>query len=266
MNSSNAPSLSDTTIIATASTSVNLVLSLPINSYVVWLIATRPGGTLVAEFIPLNLAVFEILFCLLSAFIPLRHILPPSSPVEYLVKFEHGFLWSGRPMLQCCICIEQFLAVVHPVLFLRYKTLRYKGAFSAVTWVVIIGFSVFYLLSPKIKHLVFVSECLVLISVMLFCYFSVFVALKRPPPGEGKKGRDNLMKRRAFLTILVIIVSFVGTYLLWCIIIISNLSSWVSPERRLMTKIAICITFVSGFVQPLLYLQRTQRISGCKAV
>lgn len=82
---------------------------------------------MVAEFSPLNLAV--ILFCLLSV---------TFSAVKLLSRFSNGFLWSGRPMLQCCDCIEQFLAVVHLVLFFRYKPLRYKAAFSGVFWADII--------------------------------------------------------------------------------------------------------------------------------
>lgn len=253
MNSSNASSLSDISALTIAATAVNLVLSLPTNSYVVWLIATRAGGMTVADFFPLNLAVFEILFCLFSVSILLKDISPA---VKLLARFPYSFLWSGRPMLQCCICIEQFLAVVHPVLFLRYKPLRYRVAFSGVAWAVIIGFSLCYTIFPITKYLVFVSECVVLMSVMLFCYFSVLVALKRPRPGEGERGRDNNMKRKAVLTILVIIVSFVVTYLLWCVSILSNLSRWSSHDRKMFTKMCIFITFASGFVQPLLYLQK----------
>ncbi|KAK2919171.1 hypothetical protein Q8A73_003542 [Channa argus] len=161
MNTSGASSLSDTKIFTIASTTVNLVLSLPINSYTVWLIATGAGGTLEAELLPLNLAVFEILFCLLSSF---RFLTMIFTSVDFLSLFAKAFLWSGRPVLQCCICVEQFLAVVHPVLFLRYKPLRYKMTLSVLTWTVII----------------------------------VLVALKRPGPGQGAKGRRNNSKQLVF--------------------------------------------------------------------
>ncbi|KAJ8397590.1 hypothetical protein AAFF_G00438660 [Aldrovandia affinis] len=32
-----------------------------------------------------------------------------------------------RPSLfQCCICVERYLAVLHPLTFLRYRPLRYR--------------------------------------------------------------------------------------------------------------------------------------------
>lgn len=262
MNSSNASFLSDTDILTITASTINLVLSLPTNSYIVWLIATRARGMLVAEFFPLNLAVFEILNSLIYVAGCLIFIFPS---MKLISSVPFGFLWSGRPLLQCCICIEQFLAVVHPVRFLRYKPLRYKAAFSGVTWAVIIGFTIFYALFPQ-AHVVFVVEWMVLISVMLFCYFSVLLALKRPRPGEGKMERDNNMKRRAVLTILVTILSFVGTYILWCVAILSQLSTWFTHGRRILTRTSLFITFASGFFQPLLYLQKTGKCSCSKAV
>lgn len=262
MNSSDESLLSNTKIMTIAITAVNLVLSLPTNVWVVWLIARGAGGTLEAEFFPLSLAVFEILFCLLCIFKFLNIFF---LSVDFWSAFAYGFLWSGRPVLQCCICMEQFLAVVHPVLFLKYKPLRYKALFSGLIWAVIIGGSVFYALSPTIKYFVFVGECLVVISVMLFCYFSVLVALKRPAPGEGKKRKDNNIKGRAFFTILVIVVSFIGSYLFWCAVVLSCLDSWFSFDRKLFIRICTSVTFASGFIQPLLYLRKTGHIYCYKA-
>lgn len=151
---------------------------------------------MVRELIPLNLAGFEILFCLISA----CGLLKPFTIVgTYLRRVAHCFLRSGRPVLQCCICVEQFLAVVHPVLFLKYKTLSYKAAFSVATWALIIGLTVFYIFSPFKWHKAFLSECVVIISIMLFCYFSVLVALKRPRPGNGKTERDLKIKKELLL-------------------------------------------------------------------
>lgn len=216
---------------------------------------------MVRELIPLNLAGFEILFCLISA----CGLLKPFTIVgTYLRRVAHCFLRSGRPTLQCCICVEQFLAVVHPVLFLKYKTLSYKAAFSVATWALIIGLTVFYIFSPFKWHKAFLSECVVIISIMLFCYFSVLVALKRPRPGNGKTVRDLKMKKRAAFTIVLVIVSFVGTYLLWCIAIVSNINTWFSSERKLFTAICTHITFVTGFVQPLIYLQRRGKCPRAK--
>lgn len=246
MNSSHENALNEAAIAA------NLVLSLPTNSYIVWLIVTAADDTVVREFFPLNLAVFEILFSLLSISSLFRHLFPNI----HLSCLLNGFLWSGRPILQCCICMEQFVAVVYPMFFLKYKMLRYKAAFSGLIWVLIMGFYFFYMFSPRNTHAVFASKCVILMSVMLFCYFSVLVVLMRPRPGQGKTERDTNMKTRAAYTIMIIILSFVGTYILWFIAIVSNQRTWFSEKRKIFTQVCMLLTFISGFVQPLMYLQK----------
>ena len=168
-------------------------------------------------------------------------------------------------ILQSSICFEQFLAVLHPVLYLRYKPLRYKAAFSGMNWAFISGMTLFYSFMPSIKHIAFVNQCAVLITVMLFCYFSVIVALKRPRPGEGKEERGNKMKMRALLNLSFIILSFVGTYLLWCIAMFS-MNTWSTNGQTIFIDVCILITLVNGFAQPLVYLKRRGKCSCTKAV
>lgn len=236
-----------------AAVATNIVLSLPANGYIAWLIATGPEDTLLREFFPLNLSVYEVLYCFFSLSVPIKRIFPT-------LKMPHGMykylLWSGRPMLQCCICMEYFLAVVYPVLFLRYRTLRRKAAVASVTWVAIVGFTFFYTFSSSVKELVFMAECAVSVAVMLFCYVSVFAALKRPRPGKGSAERDKNMKKRAFYTITTIIVSFAVTYLLWGVTILLQLRKWTTYYRKIFNQTCTLIAYMSGFVQPLVYLLR----------
>ncbi|XP_014050678.1 P2Y purinoceptor 6-like [Salmo salar] len=115
--------------VTTACYAVNLILSLPTNGYVLWLILTGAGGTVASEFFALNLAVSEILYCLCAVFV-FVYIHLPIPPILALITFFSGFMFHGRPLFQCCICFERYLAVVHPVVFLKYRSLRYKPLFQ----------------------------------------------------------------------------------------------------------------------------------------
>ncbi|KAL1253304.1 hypothetical protein QQF64_017997 [Cirrhinus molitorella] len=108
-----------------------------------WLLEGTGGGVAL-EFFNLNLSVCEI-----------------------------GLVFTGRPLFQCLICVERYLAVVHPVTFLKYKPLRYR-----------------FLLA---------------LSIQLFCLVAVLRALKQSGPGERRRERmeENPMKRRAFHLILI---------------------------------------------------------------
>jgi hypothetical protein len=50
--------------IHTSSFSINIILGLPTNVYILWLILTGEGGSMASEFFSLNLTLSEIIFCL----------------------------------------------------------------------------------------------------------------------------------------------------------------------------------------------------------
>ena len=251
----------------TACYAVNLILSLPTNVYVLWLILTGAGGTVASEFFALNLAVSEILYCLSSVFI-FVYIHLPIPPILAIASFFSGFIFLGRPLFQCCICFERYLAVVHPVVFLKYRPLRYKVGCSGLVWLVLIGgcLTLMFGMQQNVLCYVFWGEILVLISLMLFCCLSVLRALKHPGPGEGATGRGmNDMKIRAFKIIFIILVSMMANYVPWVVVLPF---SGILDLRQFFHATYIClfISVVSGVVQPLLYLHRAGKLPFIKGL
>ena len=111
MNSSNHSSvlsgyLEPDVAVATPCYAVNLILSLPTNGYVLWLILTGAGGTMASEVFALNSAMSEILYCLCAVFV-FVHIHFPLPPLRALAAFFSGVIFPGRPLFQCCICFER---------------------------------------------------------------------------------------------------------------------------------------------------------------
>ena len=104
--------------VALVSNSINLILGCPTNGYVLWLIFRGAGGTLASEFFTLNLTVNELLSYVYSV---ATIIWTKQERLVFLsiLHFFSGFLTMGRPLFQACICLERYLAVVHPVVFLR---------------------------------------------------------------------------------------------------------------------------------------------------
>jgi hypothetical protein len=230
---------------------------------VLWLILTGAGGTIASEVFTLNLAVSEILFCLSAVFVFVYMHLP-IPPLLAIAGFFSGFIIPGRPLFQFCICFERYLAVVHPVVFLKYRPLRYKVGCSGLVWLYLIGFC-FTTMWVKEQQIViyYVSLCevMALLSLMLFCCLSVLRALKQPGPGEGERGRDgtNNMKMRAFKIILIIMVSMMINYLPW-VMVFPFIGILDLGQFLYATYICLFISVVSGFVQPLLYLHRAGKL------
>ena len=118
-----------------------LLLVTPINIYTLLLIVRGGLETITSEFYCLNLAISDILMCFFSLFYLTEKYLQVLSIVS---SFFLGFQNLSRPLFQGCICVERYLAVVHPVTSLRYKLLRYKMCCSFV-WLTTLGFCITYL-------------------------------------------------------------------------------------------------------------------------
>lgn len=104
----------------TALLGCNLLVGLPANVYVVWQIVCGPGGVVVSELFALNLAILEIIFCISSVYVMLHFMLRKVVSVGILVlQCFLQLMFISRPVFQSCICLERYLAVVHPTLFLR---------------------------------------------------------------------------------------------------------------------------------------------------
>ena len=103
---------------------------------------------------------------------------------------------------------------------------------------------------------------------MLLCSLAVLRALKQPMPGETGRERDNSLKRRAFIVIGLIMVSFVGTFFIWCIVLILSVQKlWVPYIVEVLLAACTFFTVVRGLVQPLLYLcRKTSKLPCVKPI
>ncbi len=245
---------------------INLLFGLPTHSYILWLIVKGTGRGIASEFFTLNISVCEIMLCLRSLNSVLGNVFPKLWSV---MMFLSGFVITAR-FFQCLICVERYLAVVHPVIFLKYKPLRYKVACSTVTWIMIIICNVLVLglVNPCFMH---VLKCLYLIhfiiflAINLFCCLAVLRALKKPGPGARGRERDeeNHIKRRAFFLIVITSVTLVITY------VPSSVSEFQYilsiPASQLLESLSLTCFLLPGFVQPLLFIHRVGKLPFCRS-
>ncbi len=236
----------------------------PINSYVIWLIVTGTGNGLAAEFFSLNLNVFEVLICVQSVFIFISY---KFKMIWIVVCFLDGLAFTGRPLFQCLICVERYLAVVHPVIFLKFKSLRYRVICSVITCMSSLvsgGVNTFLMPQYMLNFFIFLFiQFFLFLFTQLFCCLAVLRALKQSGPGErGRERREeNHMKRRAFYFILITTMSTVILYVPF--IILLALFGSAQPADTVFCIILICFTLV-GLVQPLLFLYRVRKLPCVK--
>ncbi len=244
---------------------ISILFGLPTHSYILWLIVKGTGRGIASEFFNLNISVCEIMLYLRSSITLLASVFPR---LWYVKMFLSGFSTTAR-FFQCLICVERYLAVVHPVTFLKYKHLRYKVACSIVTWIMIIACCVFILghahpCNIQLFKCLYLVHFIIFLAINLFCCLAVLRALKKPGPGERGRQRDeeNHIKRRAFLIILITTVTLVITYVPSSV---TGLQYMLSiPVSNVLESLSLTCFLLPGFVQPLLFIHRVGKLPFCR--
>ncbi|XP_056587676.1 somatostatin receptor type 5-like [Triplophysa dalaica] len=241
----------------------SLFFGLPTHFYVMWLIITGSRTMPPSEFFILNFSVCEIVSCLnylaiiLSAWV---------LSLRKVTRFITELVMTGRPLFQCLICVERYLAVVYPVTFLKYKLIRYRVIFAAAAWIMSLGSCLFCMfiavLQVFVGHSWFLSvQFLVFLSIQLFCCLAVLRALKQSGPGERGREREeeNHMKRKAFHLILITTVSMVIAYISYAVL--GFFAVMTTQVINAFWLIGLICFVLCGFVQPVLYLKRAGKLN-----
>lgn len=217
---------------AAALASISL-LGLPLKGWTFWLLVSSPI-TKKTDLINLNLLVHSLLLNLTNLSI-MSGIILFRQTSQYMWNVLHCLAAFGNPLFQSFICVERYMAVAHPIFFLKYRPLRYRVAVLAPAWIsLLIMCCVSVVLCGTKRDLIpklLTFQCsiqLLIFVINSFCCVSILRALTRPPPGNGGRERErhgrggqqnkietlnHQIKRRAFIIVAVIQVYLVTCYL-----------------------------------------------------
>ncbi|KAF5891009.1 uracil nucleotide/cysteinyl leukotriene receptor-like, partial [Clarias magur] len=206
--------LSSPVIVMLLLVAVNFTLTLPSGLWAAWVMMRSSRATLESEFFSVNLLFMEI-FCAIIILIATFsfYLLTNQLLLEIFLSLGRICLHS-QPVFQCTVCAERYVAVVHPIIFLRYKPLRYKAAVLAVCWLIAGVFAVWGEFTGNFYSLM--AVLLLIMLVEMFCSLSILVMLKRGGPGESKDGekqQSNLVKKKAFTIVSLLQAKLLVNYL-----------------------------------------------------
>ncbi|KAJ8372213.1 hypothetical protein AAFF_G00293320 [Aldrovandia affinis] len=236
----------------------NVLVGLPINVWVLWLIVRGLEVVLASKSSPQPGRKLELIYCLQVPLVLLNYFVL-NSILSKPLSFFYGLIFFGRPLFQCCVCVERYLAMLHPLTFLRYRPLRYRVGCLALVWMITFGGCLVFVFLQHLLNYALVVCMILLLSVMSFCCLAVLRALRSPGPGEGEGQGPHLAKKRAFRIITVNLVFTLATYL--PLIVAAFLYRQISA-RSFYTVHATCysISVFCSFVQPLHFLSRAGKL------
>lgn len=239
----------------------SLVVRLPINIFVVQVILSKRWIS--SETYVFKEAVIQITISLYDAF-SIVLIFRPDTFLFHTWLALDVILVIGHPSMLTVTSVEQYLAVVKPLLYLRLKSFKCGLPLGGLICMWILAIFTVSLFREVVFLLAAVVHSATCCGIQLYCFAVMVWVLKRPGPGEtgGKDVRMSTMKLRAVKIILWSIVRILLVYTPITVICTVNLSAQ-SFMRWLPTVSQICYATGSlvDFVQALIFFQRVGKIT-----
>lgn len=194
-----------------------------------------------------------------STFIGDFHLMLWSSVVLYICS-------SGQTLFHLLTCVERYLAIVHPVIYVGLKRrggVRLRNAFIGCVWLLCFG-SVALMIIGWTYYLLANVLLLVFTLVIVFsCSLLVIRVLIHPRPGNvgGNKESVDQSKRRAVGTIMLILVALAIRFLSNMVLQVMHFFiTWQeSIDLTSLMWSSMLLSLPSRFVLPLLFLQKAEK-------
>ncbi|XP_038589256.1 proteinase-activated receptor 3 [Micropterus salmoides] len=233
---------------------INMFLGIPANVMVLWLIRKNKGDSSTSDIFIINLAVLDILFCLTPPLELANIVFLPTTSRNWLILFFFYGMKDFSPLFLSCICLDRYMAVIHPITFTELKDRHHRAVLALVVWLIILAYSAAKCVNTSENFsMIFLVMILVAFAFMVFCNIAILWALRQSGPG-----RDEMhpVKKRAFKMVLIILGIIVFNYFPPVALF---------PFRGYFTKdvfhctihhIAFGLMDFSSSIQPLLYLSK----------
>ncbi|XP_053711291.1 P2Y purinoceptor 1-like [Synchiropus splendidus] len=240
----------------------NLVVGTPCNVLVLWQILSRKSDATTSNIFIFNLALLDTYFCLMTPVDMVNRLLLNDRRVWFLQRFAYG-IKDVALLFLVCICLDRYMAVVHPVLFTAIRDNRVRICVSALVWCLILAYG----LTKSVLGVVIVNEVfsgVILFSfvVMIFCNISIIWVLRRSVTG---KETMHPVKKKAFRMVLIILGIIVVNYLPPVALMpFAPYYSFMVFFCHIRTSV-FAIMDLSCSIEPLLYITKMERadIRGC---
>ncbi|KAG9277392.1 hypothetical protein AMEX_G7397 [Astyanax mexicanus] len=243
---------------------INISIGLPLNCYIIKLLLSKGGGGVdVSVVFALNHAAAEIIYCFVAP-LYIVCIISIDLCVGPLLGLWIGTCMPARYLFQCWVCVERYMAVIHPVTFLRFKPLRYRVACSASAWACALAMGITSMFTfPGLPYAPFGLLYLFIFLLDSLCCVSILNGLLRPGPGDREKDEMNAAKKKAFKIVCLNLL----TFLIQTIPIVCSfgLDGVLAPDHFfLAVAIGMTINIGAGFIHPIFVLYKAGKLTFLK--
>ncbi|XP_054896461.1 proteinase-activated receptor 3 isoform X2 [Poeciliopsis prolifica] len=242
----------------------NMFLGIPANITVLWLIHKNKRDSSTSDIFIIHLAVLDVLFCLTPPLELANIVFLATSSTWYVLRFFYG-MKDFSPLFLTCICLDRYIAVIHPIFFTRLKDRRHRLVLAVLVWLIILAYASAKCVGNIVHFdLVYTVMILSTFAFMMFCNIAILWALKQSRPG-----RDTMhpVKKRASNLVLIILAIIVFNY--FPSVAMFPFKTYFSQDvfRCYVHYVAFGLMDFSSTIQPILYLSKKKfpgRLNCCR--
>ncbi|XP_018601558.1 P2Y purinoceptor 1 [Scleropages formosus] len=239
---------------------LNMAVGFPANVMVIWQMTKKKADSTTSDIFISNLALLDAFFGMVTPIELLNRLLLNNSRIWYLQRFAYG-VKDATPLFLTCICLDRYVAVVHPIIFTRIRDNKIRVVVSMVVWALTLAYSlVKSFMGVDSVSEVFSGLILTAFSTMVFCNISIIWVLRRSVIGKEEM---HPMKRKAFKMVLLILTIIVILYLPPVALMPFAKYYSLRDFRCLISLIVFSIMDLSCSIEPLLYIAKTEKLSFC---
>jgi len=183
-----------------------------------------------------------------------------------IARFLLAYVQIGGPMGLCFICMERYVAVIHPTFYPSLKTYRCRELCALTVWFLSVPLASMTILSsgsplsPSGVLWRYIPQSVMVLLVMMMVYCSARVARALTKCGPGKD-EMHPVKKRALRTVLATSIITMCCYL--PVTILQNIvSSLEGLNNCLFISIHLLCLSSASVVHPMFYLYTQGQLSA----
>ncbi|KAK9526524.1 hypothetical protein VZT92_015220 [Zoarces viviparus] len=233
---------------------ITIFMGHPVIGRLLWITIASKKTTDILNF---NLALFHYFqYCI--TFFHLICLLVMTGTHQLISRFLLVYVQIGGPMSLSYICLERYVAVIHPTSYPLLKEYRVREVCALAVWLLsvpcaslsVLSQSVLSILVKSVLNQLPSSVMLSMVTIMVACSIMIARALKKSGPG-----RDEMhpVKKRAFKTVRATSILTMCCYLPVTLIQLFTYKD-VFIYECFVIPASIILLSVASVVHPVLYL------------